>query len=565
MHARKRAVSASDDANVPDTKRRSITARTVEKWKTENDKTLGTATWLTYNMADRDHVKSMRCSVCSQFKGQLQGMRNFRPEYIEGSTNLRSSSVKDHAASEMHTRAMMLLKKKQAVDIRDYSPIARALSTMDATSKERMKRKFDIAYTISKENMAFTKMKPICELMERHGVDLGEGYKNNQACACFTSYIAVEERQRLVGDLTGAKFFSLQADGSTDCGNIEDELFLVVFLDHQAVDKRLRVRNKFFSVRRPRQGDARSLFECLEKAIQFVGLSDDWKMKLIGFGCDGISVNIAERGLKMYLQDVVPWIEVFWCLAHRLELALKDALKGTLFKSVDEMLLQVYYLYEKSPKKCRELETVVEELKCCIAPGEFPQHGGHKPLRACGTRFVAHKFAALERLVDRLGAYLSHLTVLSDDPKTKSVDRQRLKGYILKWRNAKMLIGSALFCDVLKPSSILCKILQEDDICVVRAIEAVLKASQSADQLKDTPFRDLPTVNNVLSRISHNDDEGSVMYQGVELTNYEGAITFLDNNYRQYLTLVQDCLRDRVKLQSTELLTHSLTILATHG
>lgn len=145
MHARKRAVSASDDANVPDTKRRSITARTVEKWKTENDKTLGTATWLTYNMADRDHVKSMRCSVCSQFKGQLQGMRNFRPEYIEGSTNLRSSSVKDHAASEMHTRAMMLLKKKQAVDIRDYSPIARALSTMDATSKERMKRKFDIA------------------------------------------------------------------------------------------------------------------------------------------------------------------------------------------------------------------------------------------------------------------------------------------------------------------------------------------------------------------------------------------------------------------------------------
>ena len=75
-------------------------------------------------------------------------------------------------------------------------------------------------------------------------------------------------------------------------------------------------------------------------------------MKLIGFGCDGTSINIANRGLKMYLQDVAPWIEVFWYLAHRLEFALKDALKDTLFKSVDEMLLQVYYLYEKSPKKC---------------------------------------------------------------------------------------------------------------------------------------------------------------------------------------------------------------------
>ena len=50
----------------------------------------------------------------------------------------------------------------------------------------------------------------------------------------FTSYIALEERQRLVDDLTRAKFFSLQVDGSTDCGNIEDELFLVVFLDYQA-------------------------------------------------------------------------------------------------------------------------------------------------------------------------------------------------------------------------------------------------------------------------------------------------------------------------------------------
>ncbi len=32
---------------------------------------------------------------------------------------------------------------------------------------------------IAKEKLAFTKMKPICELEERHGVDLGVGYKND--------------------------------------------------------------------------------------------------------------------------------------------------------------------------------------------------------------------------------------------------------------------------------------------------------------------------------------------------------------------------------------------------
>ena len=48
-----------------------------------------------------------------------------------------------------------------------------------------------------------------------------------------------------------------------------------------------------------------------------------------------------------------------WCLAHRMELAVKGALKGTSFDDIDEMLLRLYYIYEKGPKKCCELNDVV--------------------------------------------------------------------------------------------------------------------------------------------------------------------------------------------------------------
>ena len=58
---------------------------------------------------------------------------------------------------------------------------------------------------------------------------------------------------------------------------------------------------------------------------------------MIGFGCDGASVNIAANGLQGFL---VPWVIVFWCLAHHLELALKDALKGTVFSAIDEQAVQ---------------------------------------------------------------------------------------------------------------------------------------------------------------------------------------------------------------------------------
>ena len=50
-----------------------------------------------------------------------------------------------------------------------------------------------------------------------------------------------------------------------------------------------------------------------------MGMWDNWAQKLVGFGTEG--------GLKVQLKQVAPWMEMVWCLAHRLELALKDALK----------------------------------------------------------------------------------------------------------------------------------------------------------------------------------------------------------------------------------------------
>ena len=37
------------------------------------------------------------------------------------------------------------------------------------------------------------------------------------------------------------------------------------------------------------------------------------------------------------MQNVLPWITWSWCYAHRLELACKTALTGTLFKDVEDM------------------------------------------------------------------------------------------------------------------------------------------------------------------------------------------------------------------------------------
>ena len=127
-----------------------------------------------------------------------------------------------------------------------------------------------------------------------------------------------------------------------------------------------------------------------------------------------------------------------------------------------------------------------------------------------------------------------------------------------------MLIGCAFFHDLLKPAAILCKVLQEDEVCGVHAAEALIKAVKMIGTLKTTRFKDLPTIKKVISRLTV-EDEGNVSYQSVDVMKHDLAIAFLNSNSASYMESVLSCLRDRIKSHHVQLLTHVLTVLATNG
>lgn len=570
MAGRKRSLelgsSSSSSSDTPSAKRL-VQSRTVQKWIADNEKTLNTTLWLKFEKSGREHVSKLSCSICKQFQEKLQSMRNYRPAFIEGTTNVKSSTFKEHAGTDMHKRAMMLFKKQHSSHVTDYAPIAQlfAHSKMDKVTVQQMKRKFDIAYLIVKENLAFSKMKPLCDLEERHNTDLGGSYKNDHGCSTFVRFIALEQQEKLLTELSSCRFFSVQVDGSTDAANIEEELFLTLYLDTKSQDGAIHVRNRFFCVRQCRNATGKGLFETLVRAMEYVGVKD-WTLKLIGLGCDGCSANMGgNSGLKAHLKEAVPWAVVSWCLAHRLELSLKDALNSTFFATIDDLLLQLYLMYNKSPKKCAQLEDIVAELKSCLEPDDIPTQGGDRPLRASGTRFVAHKVSALGRLVDRHGAYLSHLAALIQDPQVKGIDKAKLSGYVKKWQNFRVLLGCALFYEILKPASILCETLQRDELCVVRAIESIMKTKKSLDTLKATTFEDLPAVKKVLSRVKTEDVSETKTYQGADVKEYVQGLQFIKGHYVEWIEAVESCLKARIKMDDTELLTHAVTLLATNG
>lgn len=108
----RRALVAEDDssssASTP--KGRLVNVATVDKWVIDHDKSLNTATWLTYEKAYGHHVALLRCRICIRFEEKIKSSRNFSPAFIDGTSNLR---MLDHAKSDIHRRAMQLLQREQ--------------------------------------------------------------------------------------------------------------------------------------------------------------------------------------------------------------------------------------------------------------------------------------------------------------------------------------------------------------------------------------------------------------------------------------------------------------------
>lgn len=101
-------------------------------------------------------------------------------------------------------------------------------------------------------------------------------------------------------------------DGSTDSGNKEEELFLVVYFEPFSTDVSVHVRNRYLCVRQPNSVCATGLFEAFQRALAYLEL-DQQPSKLIGFGCDGANVNMGNNGVKGLIQSDRPWVVIIWC------------------------------------------------------------------------------------------------------------------------------------------------------------------------------------------------------------------------------------------------------------
>lgn len=554
--------------------KRQVEFATFQKWQRDLDRDYATMSWLDcscHKVGGKKLVFKLRCKVCSEFVDRIRGLKNFSDKWIQGADSVRVSNVRDHAQNKQHERAMSLLRKRSSASAgldpfaHTASPLVRAFFTLSDEEREKLRLKFATAYFVACENLPFNKYSKICELQAHNGVDLGTSYLNDTSGKEIIHYIAQSERQNLKQKIVNTPFFSLLVDGSTDKAAIDNELLLVVWCDINGTDERVHTRMDYLTIVRPESVSGEGLFNVLKRALNFldVGIEDinpDDCKKLVGIGTDGASANIAAAGLKGRVENKLPWIYWMWCMAHRLELAVRDALKSTTFDMIDDLLLKLYYLYEKSPKKCRELEDIIQDLKNCFDMEE----NGIKPVRSSGSRWVSHKLKAMTRVISKYGAYTSHLATLSEDSSVKSADRAKLRGYYNKWTDTKCLLGCAFFTDLLTPCMIFSKCMQSDEVDILGALTGAVKTLKETNELASKPVDEWPTYSNTLKKCVREED-GSTVYQLQHLKRFDGGKAYFTSHYQDYCHRVHECIKTRLSWSDIQLMRDIITFLSSHG
>ena len=77
---------------------------------------------------------------------------------------------------------------------------------------------FRTAYMVACEQFSFKKYTKLVKLQQLNGVQFGNNYLNEIACANFITSIAEDLKEDLQTDIDKTRFMSVLSDGSTDKG-----------------------------------------------------------------------------------------------------------------------------------------------------------------------------------------------------------------------------------------------------------------------------------------------------------------------------------------------------------
>jgi len=197
------SVSTDKEDTIKKSSKRTLSVATADNWKKTSLVKFSGEDWLQLNIdpTNKSNVSSLVCKVCKKFEDRINSMKSFNEAWVrDGSKRLLLHAAIEHAESEPHKKAYDLHLKGQGLSIRQRSEVietsnpnsggvVRGLDAMKQKDFEKTKKKFETMYFVIKEELPITKFAKILELEERHGVILGNAYRNSMSGSIMIDFI----------------------------------------------------------------------------------------------------------------------------------------------------------------------------------------------------------------------------------------------------------------------------------------------------------------------------------------------------------------------------------------
>ena len=300
--------------------------------------------------------------------------------------------------------------------------------------------------------------------------------------------------------LNQSKFLSLCYDGATDSSVTEVEINYVRYYDNE----QNMAKSCYFSLAEVQHAHAEGVFSAISESLNTLGPAG-WLEKLVTVTSDGARVNIgAHNSVATRMRDNGhDYVLIFYCLAHRLELAVLRAIRqNDLLDAVKDVLMKLHKHYH-SAKAQRELQQIAEAMESNVL----------KPTRLSGTRWTPHMSTALKHLWDGYTALLSHFQHVVESRSAVAEVIGRARFLVQKLTDPVFLHFVCFMRDMLEVISELSLTLQKDSCTVAHMLDAVEYAALRLVELQQGPGAHVEEFVTSLQGCP----AGALQYKGIDL------------------------------------------------
>lgn len=407
-------------------------------------------TWFVYYFNEEDPKSSKYgCRLCTEYYDKFKLASNHKSSFSLPGGTLRTTKKKntdqinEHPKTNGHFSVIEMLKEEQK------NRLPKIMTTVQETEEQRHNEINKITANMMKTVYAEVRMNTpfqyhpfMVELLKLHGVNVGYHHYDKNGAQRMSAVISSEMHKTLLEALVKNNYpCSLIIDGSTSIGLYH---YLTVLL--QTLENERPVVYFYRLIDVGQDSSATGLMNVFESSLskEKIDITAYLKRNLVGFGADGASVNLGRKGgFIVKLNEFVGGREIYsvWCMPHRLELAIKAALKANPgMYIVDEAITALTNFYNSRSYKRKA------HLRNHAMAENLDLYELHFAFR---ERWIMSDYTAIRAVIKGWALFVSDLEQIQTEPEFQK-DWDIAKGILKLIKSRTFVISLHFLFDLLE-------------------------------------------------------------------------------------------------------------------